>query len=493
MGKRNRKKVRAGHGHRPPPRQRTRPGGPSTVIRPDHSDTPHRHDPVSRIEGTFAAALRQFDGNRGALAGGEIDALAHWWSVSAGDPKNESPGLIPELICSHLCARIGSTWQRGWQPADVPRVILRHMTARHAQLAVTAIGLEAETYRSGHPTLPSWLDQLDEIGATLSDDRPMDLLAAWTSNADRDRVGILLTAFELMAMLRNLPTLPQLCPPPSAWGRSAALDAALSRRRGNEPVEIRYLERVRALLAKAESTEFDEEAEALTAKAQELMTRHSIDAALLAAHAAGAQAGEQPTGVRIGVVDPYARAKAYLLTVIGNASRCRSVWNPDFGFATVFGFEGDLGSVELLYTSLLLQARRAMEDAGRLGQRARSRSFRNSFLIGFATRIGDRLKEAADATIAGADHEQGHGLLPVLQQRSRQVEDLSEEAFGNLRGMTLSARDGAGWVTGTTAADRAELSRGPHITPRPTGGDDQVVLPSTALPPDRTTTSGRVW
>ncbi|RST20878.1 bifunctional 3'-5' exonuclease/DNA polymerase [Streptomyces sp. WAC04770] len=43
------------------------------------------------------------------------------------------------------------------------------------------------------------------------------------------------------------------------------------------------LTRIRALLAKAEATGFPEEAEALTAKAQELMARHSIDEALLAA------------------------------------------------------------------------------------------------------------------------------------------------------------------------------------------------------------------
>jgi hypothetical protein len=38
---------------------------------------------------------------------------------------------------------------------------------------------------------------------------------------------------------------------------------------------------VRALLAKAESTTYPEEADALTAKAQELMARHSIDRAML--------------------------------------------------------------------------------------------------------------------------------------------------------------------------------------------------------------------
>src|SRR5438045_2689314 len=46
-------------------------------------------------------------------------------------------------------------------------------------------------------------------------------------------------------------------------------------------IDDRMLAKVRALLAKAESTEFTDEADALTAKAQELMTRYSIDRALV--------------------------------------------------------------------------------------------------------------------------------------------------------------------------------------------------------------------
>lgn len=117
MGKRNRRKVRAGHGHQRPPRQPTRPGVPTRVTRPDDSDTPHRHDPVSRIEGTFAAALRQFDGNRGALAKGEIDALAHWWSVGATSPEervsragpraNPLPPVRPDRV--HVGTRLAAS------------------------------------------------------------------------------------------------------------------------------------------------------------------------------------------------------------------------------------------------------------------------------------------------------------------------------------------------------------------------------------------------
>jgi hypothetical protein len=42
-------------------------------------------------------------------------------------------------------------------------------------------------------------------------------------------------------------------------------------------LDQRMLDRVRALLAKAESTDFPQEADAFTARAQELMARHRID------------------------------------------------------------------------------------------------------------------------------------------------------------------------------------------------------------------------
>ena len=239
--------------------------------------------------------------------------------------------------------------------------------------------------------------------------------------------------------------------PRSAWRREA------------RPTQVRHLERIRALLAKAESTEFDEEADAFTSKAQELMTRHAIDDALLAAHEAGRSSGEQPSGRRIGIDDPYAQAKAILLTVIGEASHCRAVWSKRFGFSTVFGYAGDLMSVELLYTSLLLQARNAMVRAGDGGKRARSSSFRRSFLFGFADRIGRRLEEAAGAAVADAVDERGSALLPVLAQRSGRVDEFRNEAFPHLAENRMTIGDWSGWVSGVAAADTAVLARGPSI------------------------------
>jgi uncharacterized protein DUF2786 len=418
---------------------------------------------VRRIEDRFASALGKFDCGQGDQAGPELAALAAWWAERVGQSTGVTPGLIPTLVCSHLCGEIDQAWERGWQPADIHRVVVRRTSANHAFLAVRAIAEQSEMYRSRQRVLPIWLDQLDDIGAALLWGPGDDHLALFAEERDLSFAALLRTAFELLVMLQHLPALPLLVPPPSQWDRSAALDAALAWRRKTRQADVRHLERVRALLAKAESTEFDAEADALTAKAQELMTRHAIDDALLAVHGAGRDSGAQPSAMRIGIDDPYAHPKATLLAMIGDASQCRAVWSKNFGFSTVFGFAGDLASVELLYTSLLLQARSAMMRAGERDKRARRSSFRRSFLLGFANRIGGRLEEAAGAAVADAVEYRGAEFLPVLAERSCRVEEFRNEAFPDLDQHRITMGDWSGWASGVAAAEAAVITRGPSI------------------------------
>lgn len=254
----------------------------------------------------------------------------------------------------------------------------------------------------------------------------------------------LAVAVEVLALLLSLPALPRL-------------GAAPSRR----PQNTRVLEKVRALLAKAESTTFPEEAEALSAKAQELMARHAIDSAMVATGVGAGAGGDGPTGVRVPVDDPYAGAKSILLSEVAAANRCRAVWSKGLGFSTVLGFESDLEFVDVLYTSLLVQATSAMVAAGsqvdRSG-RSRTRSFRQAFLLAYASRIGQRLREAEAAGRAAAAEEYGEALVPVLADRSAAVRAAEAEAFPHLVSRSVSVSNAAGWAAGKAAADLASLS-----------------------------------
>ena len=183
------------------------------------------------------------------------------------------------------------------------------------------------------------------------------------------------------------------------------------------------------------------------------MARYSIDEAVLADRT---RRGDVPGACRIGVDAPYETAKAILLDAVASANRCRAVWNSAFGFSTVVGFEPDLAAVELLHTSLLVQATAAMtraEAEQRAAGRKRTKTFRQSFLMAYAHRIGERLASATEQVTADAD---GQGLLPVLAAREVAVADRTEEMFPRTVATRVrGATDAAGWTHGTTAADAA--------------------------------------
>ncbi|MEU6481164.1 DUF2786 domain-containing protein [Streptomyces sp. NPDC047017] len=364
---------------------------------------------------------------RTALYAAADDALDAGASLLAADP-----GADAEL------ARRGEefvagAWQRGWQPADVARTVARELGDDHLRLAAALIRAQAPRDRPrGH----RWRAQLDEL--TTEPPRRTDRFSHATA------------VLELYRLLLRLPVLEVLDEPGGPGGPSGPAGPAGPA--GPQGGESRMLGRIRALLAKAEATGFPEEAEALSAKAQELMARHSVDEALLAARA---PSPDTPGACRIGVEPPYEQAKAVLLDAVATANHCRAVWNEPLGFSTVVGFAADLESVELLYTSLLVQATTAMtraEAGQRAGGRRRTKTFRQSFLAAYAHRIGTRLAEAAGTQVT-------EDLLPVLASRDVAVTDRLDRMFPQttttrLRGVS----DEAGWTEGARAADRAQVA-----------------------------------
>ena len=224
----------------------------------------------------------------------------------------------------------------------------------------------------------------------------------------------------------------------------------------------RQLTRIRALLAKAEHPNTPPlEAEALSEKAAELMLRYSIDRALVDATTS---TGGTPVARTVVVPAPYAMPKSMLLGTVASPYRVRVVVRRDLAGdgreCTLIGFAADLDLVDLLYTSLLLQAATAMR-AGSAGVR-RVRAFRHAFLIGYAEAIGHRIA-TRQADVEREVATPGTSTALVLADRRDTVERKVAELFPRLRTMRASVSDGFGRAVGQQAGLRADLTTAPGV------------------------------
>jgi hypothetical protein len=340
---------------------------------------------------------------------------------------------LDQLIQGRLQHTLASAYEHGWLPLDLVHVVRRTREALVPAVAA-AISAHARDVNAEQRAPRRWRDQL---GVVADHDQGVP-----PSRSD---------VLQLLAVLSLMPTLEQLLPPPSRWDRKVAYRH--STESGSE--RDRLLNKIRTLLAKAEATDFAAEAETFTAKAQDLMTRHAIDEALV--RAAGDQAVEIE-GVRVHIHNPYAAEKVQLLSQVAHANRARAVWNKDYGMVTVIGTPVDVDQVEMLFTSLLIQATRAMAEAGarRTGAFERSASFRRSFLMAYALRIGERLRESSVAAV----DSYGTDLVPVLKRQEDAVQAEYERLFPRTRTARAGSYNGAGWQAGRAAADRATFTAG---------------------------------
>jgi hypothetical protein len=352
---------------------------------------------------------------------------------------------------SVLSGGLVPVWEDGWQPAELRRYVARRLGARQAELLVAAMGAaDAWAAAGGAAAPPAWSAQLAELGVVVGPPSD-DWLAVHLGTGGWPLIDAMAVLLETVGMVMSLRTIDALLPPPSEWSHPVPI-------RDGTTVDDPVLAKIRALLAKAESTGFEAESEALTAKAQELMARHAIDDALARA---GRTRRESPVTRRLPVDDPYAAAKSLLLQVVASPNGVRCVWFEDLAMMAVVGFASDVDAVETLFTSLLVQGSRAMLAQGKVTDgrgRSRTRSFRQSFLLAFAGRISERLAQAAAQARREAETELSTSLVPVFADRDREVDEAVTRAFPHLkktRGPAITNE--AGWRAGRTAAEVATL------------------------------------
>ena len=382
--------------------------------------------------------------------------------------------LVTARVATALVEPLTEALRSGWEPRDISAILRRKVCASASDLVAAVLPDALRSQRPDTVRGARWEAQVSELA---SDARRL-ATASPTWEAD------ICTAVTALGFVSHLGALPDLTSPTQRPEPRPDLDPSL-------------LDKVRALLAKAEATAFEEESDAFLSKAQELMTRHNLDRAVLFQADQGGVAGIEAR--RCWLDDPYLKQKGFLLAVVARANRCRSVSLYKYGFVTLFGHPDDLSTAEMLFTALLVHATKQMALSARArqtvapvawpatraasqdgtaperqapemwplsaAQRNASRpSYRRSFLLAYASRIGARLREAAASATDAAVESIGNSLLPVLAERERGVDEALRKMFPNTTEAEFSITARAGWAAGQAAADLADLSWQPKLT-----------------------------
>lgn len=227
--------------------------------------------------------------------------------------------------------------------------------------------------------------------------------------------------------------------------------------------ENKRLDAIRGLLALAENQAGTPEGEAASERANSMMIKYQVNAALLDATA------DKPdyivTDHVITVHAPYAKTKASLINNVANVLGVKIVQLHSYDRSvtplSVIGFSKDIELLEMLYTSLLVQSQLEMARAERdgmwdaWGRKINAKTWRTSFQYGYVMRVTARLSSIYKAAV---DETPGTGL--VLVDRSKEVDLAVKNKFEKLRKTPGgSARSAAGYGAGQKAANKADLGQ----------------------------------
>lgn len=224
----------------------------------------------------------------------------------------------------------------------------------------------------------------------------------------------------------------------------------------------RALRRIRAALELSlDEGATKEEREHARETAMRLMSLYGIEHAHLVADG---KATDEIGVTKIELTDPYSFAKGRMLGFIADALRCKPLFTRSRGQRyeemTIVGAASDRERVEMLYTSVLVQA---YQGLGRVSgpSAARTKVLRSSYLVAFGHRVGERLTEIERATIAEDVVSSGTGAEVVLVDRKAQVEVAFDALFGGTTKTVGKSRrySESAWRAGVDGANRADLGQ----------------------------------
>lgn len=241
----------------------------------------------------------------------------------------------------------------------------------------------------------------------------------------------------------------------------------------------KYADKIAKLLRKAESTNSQEEADALFSKAQELMLTYAISEEMLA-KAQGKTIEDKIVTDYIDYSGSYREALFDIGAAIARANDCKVLItkNAYAGYddkgkmktvtrLTMIGFRSDVDRVRLLDASIQIQAALALRNWAKENVKGywsgmEKYKQRRAFLFGYASGLSAQLMDARRAAVKTVSDEHGEkGVALVLADKSARVKDWMDEQYGNsLRTVKRSYEKPAGGFTGGfNAGKNANVNR----------------------------------
>lgn len=222
--------------------------------------------------------------------------------------------------------------------------------------------------------------------------------------------------------------------PATGFGHTAPVTPLSAPRRAN------VIDKVRAMLAKASSTDHEPEREAFEAKAQALITRYQIEARELT----DAESEMHERRIDVKTWSEASRGVIYLYGGIAELNRSSAAHRAigDHSQVILFGTEVDLDLVETMVGHLLPQLRTHM-----LLDQPKSRM---SYAIGWTHEVLSRLIAAQEAVAA-----EYNALIPS----NSAADEAMQEAYRLKDDCPTHLVDSAQYEFGASAAERADIGR----------------------------------
>jgi hypothetical protein len=260
------------------------------------------------------------------------------------------------------------------------------------------------------------------------------------------------------------------------------------------------IERISALLIKAERTDNEHEAAAYLMKAQSLATLASIDLAAARARKLATETPDEPITRTVSIGEKGKRANTHLVAlfvVIAHNNFTMVDVASDSTYVVAYGMPQDLDSTHTLFASLSVQMATSAQQYLDAGQwkaetyRVRSRTTgllvtkpftkqtaRAAFYRAYVDTLNDRLQAAREEAIKQHDQNAGGtSAALVLRNTEKEVKSFHRRTsdargrWGGYRG-SVNGKSGSAAGAGRTAAQRArlkasdELPGGPRALPR---------------------------